>query len=154
MTSLLDTKNYQYIYMAYSNLLVSASRVQIMERSDPQIVKYSEEILCQLIRIAGFLPVHWDKPTKFDSSRAHFLYELATQSNFDDLVSFYRQYSEKKFDIEPYVLEPQYQSIINKHGLSINFFQNEIAKMQGPYAFVVRMIGQILDAIIEAMKWI
>lgn len=34
LTSLLDTKNYQYIYLAYSNLLVSASKAQIMERSD------------------------------------------------------------------------------------------------------------------------
>lgn len=34
LTSLLDTKNYQYIYMAYSSLLVSASKAQIMERSD------------------------------------------------------------------------------------------------------------------------
>lgn len=33
LTSLLDTKNYQFIYMAYSSLLISACRAQIMERS-------------------------------------------------------------------------------------------------------------------------
>ena len=33
LTSLLDIKNYQFIHMAYSSLLISACRAQIMERS-------------------------------------------------------------------------------------------------------------------------